>query len=390
VLNGVKIVNLIDIKLMNLKEIKNSNVLVRVCYDLSTLEQPARITDSMPTIFTLLENGNKVVLLSHWGRPKGTDDINLSLKNQVSTIEKELLKYAEENNLNLSDLKVDFVNQYETEDLKKAVSDSTSQIVLLENTRFDKNEKSKDSTERKAIAEKYSVLGEYFVDDGFPVSHRKEATNYELAQILPSYYGVSFQAEIDTLTKVKENPEKPFVLIMGGAKLETKLPLIEKLLPRADKVIVGGLLSFTFAKAANELGLQNVEIYASPVEEDFLESAKEILKNNPDKIVIPEDYIFDDSRGEKEGVDAGPNTLTKFKEALEGAKTVFWNGPIGFYEKEPYNQGTLELANYIANLDDCYKVAGGGDITTALPKEIIEKFSFASMGGGATLEFLSK
>ncbi len=375
---------------MNLKEIKSSNVLVRVCYDLSTLEQPARITDSMPTIFTLLENGNKVVLLSHWGRPKGFDDVDLSLKNQISTIEKELSKHAEENGFSTSNLNVDFVNQYETEDLKKAVSDSNSRIVLLENTRFDKNEKSKDAEERGAVAEKYASAGEYFVDDGFPVSHRKEATNYELAKLLPSTYGVSYQAEIDTLTKVKNSPEKPFVLIMGGAKLETKLPLIEKLLPKADKVIVGGLLSFTFAKAANELGLQNVEIYASPVEKDFLESAKEILKNNPDKIIIPEDYIFDDSRGEKEGVDAGPNTLAKFKKALEGAKTVFWNGPIGFYEKEPYNQGTLELANYIANLDDCYKVAGGGDITTALPKEIIEKFSFASMGGGATLEFLSK
>jgi phosphoglycerate kinase len=377
-----------------LNQISNKRVLVRVCYDISSLEQTSRIKDSLETVFTLLSNNNKVILLTHWGRPKGQERDSYSLKKQVSVIQKEINDF-EKINLPLKP-KISILDQYSTgfervaEVIKRAEPQS---LFILENTRFHPEEKSKEAYKRKDLAEKYASLADYFIDEAFPVSHRKEATNAEIKEILPFDFGISYQAEVDTLSKIKESPAKPFVLIMGGAKLETKLPLIKKLLPITDTIIVAGLLSFTFVKAGKELGLsylQEVDIGDTLVEEDFLDDAKSLLTDYPEKIVLPFDYVYDYSGGKKEGVDTGPESLHKFIEITSAAKTIFWNGPIGFYEKEPYNKGTLALAKHISNLENCYKVAGGGDITTALPTEIISKFSFASMGGGATLEFLAK
>ncbi len=376
-----------------LNKISNKRVLVRVCYDISSLEQTARIKDSLETIFTLISNNNKVIIVTHWGRPKGEVQDTYSLRKQLPIIQREIDEYK--NNLPFRP-EVSLLDQYSDgfeESGRKIEQAEAQNLFVLENTRFNPDEKSKDTTKRKELAKKYANLADYFIDEAFPVSHRKEATNAEIKEFLPYEKGISYQKEVNTLGKIKENPENPFVLIMGGAKLETKLPLIQKLLPITDKIIVAGLLSFTFVKAGKDMGLdylQGVDIGDTSVEEDFLEDAKDILANYPKKIILPFDYIYDYSDGKKEGVDTGPESLQKFIEITSTAKTIFWNGPIGFYEKEPYNKGTLTLARHISSLQNCYKVAGGGDITTALPSEVISKFSFASMGGGATLEFLAK
>jgi phosphoglycerate kinase len=376
-----------------LNKISNKRVLVRVCYDISSLEQTARIKDSLETIFTLISNNNKVIIVTHWGRPKGEVQDTYSLRKQLPIIQREIDEYK--NNLPFRP-EVSLLDQYSDgfeESGRKIEQAEAQNLFVLENTRFNPDEKSKDITKRKELAKKYANLADYFIDEAFPVSHRKEATNAEIKEFLPYEKGISYQKEVNTLGKIKENPEKPFVLIMGGAKLETKLPLIQKLLPITDKIIVAGLLSFTFVKAGKDMGLdylQGVDIGDTSVEEDFLEDAKDILANYPKKIILPFDYIYDYSDGKKEGVDTGSESLQKFIEITSTAKTIFWNGPIGFYEKEPYNKGTLTLARHISSLQNCYKVAGGGDITTALPSEVISKFSFASMGGGATLEFLAK
>jgi phosphoglycerate kinase len=365
---------------ININTIKNSKVLVRVNYDLPNLENDERIDDSLSTIQTLLEQNNKVILCTHWGRP---DPKDIESHSQLSTSRLDDIleeKLAES---------VLFVNQFSSwEEAKEEIDNAKENVIILENTRYNVDEKSKDPAARLELAKKYAQLADYFVDEAFAVSHRQEATNTEIKELLPSCHGVSFLNEINNLDKLK-SPQKPFVVVMGGAKLETKLELLNKILPKTDKLIVGGMLCFTFIAAKKVLGFENIpEIFESNVETDFIETAKELINQYGDLIVTPIDFIY--SPDGKYAFDIGPKTLELFANTLNNTKTLFWNGPMGFYEKPPYDKGTLELGKIITGLTNSFKVVGGGDTGSALPAYILDGIDFVSMGGGATLEYLSK
>lgn len=364
----------------NINAIKNSKVLVRVNYDLSNLEDDERIDDSLATIQTLLEENNKVILCTHWGRPD-PEDIESHSHLSTSRLDDLLEEKLAESVL--------FINQFNSwQEANEEINNARENVILLENTRFDNDEKSKDPAVRLELAKKYAALADYYVDEAFAVSHRQEATNTEIKELLPSCHGLSFLNEINNLNKLK-NPQCPFVVVMGGAKLETKLDLLNKILPKTDKLIVGGMLCFTFIAAKKALGISNLpKTFDSTVELDFIDKAKELIQQYGDKIVTPIDFVY--SPDGKYAYDIGPKTLELFAISLSDAKTIFWNGPMGFYEKLPYDHGTLELGRTIIGLTNAFKIVGGGDTGSALPRYILDGIDFVSMGGGATLEYLSK
>lgn len=359
----------------SLSNIQNSVVLVRVGYDLPNLQDVARIKDSLPTLNRLLENNNKLVLLTKWGRPDGESQ-DLSTQNLVTVIENEIKE------------KVAFLNQYTSfENTKNQIQNTNSKIFLLENLYFNSDEQSKDSNKRLDLAKKYASLGQYFVDECFISSHRKDATNTEIKTLLPTFLGLGYSQEIQHLDKLKIDPKRPFVAVMAGAKLETKLELITQMITKVDKILLGGLLCFTFIQAKKELGEINLpELKKSSIELNFLETAKELLQKYPGKILTPVDLVYKDDFAK----DVGPKTLEYYKENLADSQTLFWNGTLGHYEEMPFDYGTIELAKYMTSLQNCFKVIGGGDTNASLPAEILAGFDFVSMGGGATLDYLSK
>jgi phosphoglycerate kinase len=396
---------------INLDQITNSTVLVRVSFDIPSFDDIERILDAIPTIKQLLEQKNKLILCTKWGKIKEKIEIKEMINHPKSTslllpiLAKELKKVLPEyeNNLHDSDL-INYRNQFAAPSFAELKIDlyrhnfKFSPIVLLENTHFDPREKSKNEAERIEIAEEYAKLADFFVDEGFSSSHRVEATNTEIKTLLLFSFGLSFAREVENLEKLK-TPEKPFIILMGGAKLETKLPLLKRLLPVADKILVGGLLAFTFIKAAN-LNSENSqnkidlpEIFDSKVEEDFVATAQELLRNYPEKIVLPSDFVYDEnlenSTLRKTAGDIGELTIAKFGREIENCKTLFWNGPMGFFEKKPFDQATHQIAEIITK-SQCFSVLGGGDTNASLGKEILDKFGFVSMAGGATLDFLSR
>jgi phosphoglycerate kinase len=364
-----------------LTDLFNSRVLVRTCFDLPSLNDTSRIFDAKPTIQTLLAQNNQVIILTYWGRPGGQIKSNLSLKNQIPILEKIL------------EQPIELINQYEGFDQAKTkLNQSNSQLFMLENTRFDQREQSQNSQDRWQIAAQYADLATsqnkstqvYLVDESFPSSHRQEATNTELKQFLPTYLGVSYEQELIHLDKLKM-AQKPFVAIMAGAKLETKLPLIKKILPKVDKLILAGALCFTF------LAAQGVDVGGSKVEWEFLKVAEGLWQKYIHKLVLPVDFVWlgDGDSSNLKAVDVGPRSIQLMTKTLTGAKTIFWNGPLGLYE-QGYTQTSLALAEAITNLPNCYKVIGGGDTTSVIPVEVLAKFDWVSMGGGATLAYLSK
>ncbi len=365
---------------ININDIKNSKVLVRVNYDLSNLQDDERINDSLETIQTLLEQNNKVILCTHWGRPK-IEDIKSHSEFSTSRLDDVLEEKLAESVL--------FINQFNSWiEAKEEIDNARENVILLENTRYSSDEKSTDSAIRLELAKKYATLADYYIDEAFAVSHRQEATNTEIKLLLPCCHGISFLNETTNLDKLK-NPTKLFAVVMGGAKLETKLDLLNKILPKADKLIVGGMLCFTFIAAKKAMGYEDIpEIFDSVIELDFIETAKDLIRTYGDKIVTPKDFVY--SPDGKFAYDIGSKTLELFENTLRDTKTIFWNGPMGFYEKQPYDRGTLELGTIIASINDAFKVIGGGDTGSALPSYILDGMDFVSMGGGATLEYLCK
>jgi 3-phosphoglycerate kinase len=364
---------------MNLKGIKNSIVLVRVCYDVPSLTDIDRIINSVPTVKALLSQGNQVILLSHWGRPEGKRVPELSLEKLLPVVQSQFTE------------NVEFINQYDYFDKHMSLRDlmniTKTKLFLFENTRFHPHETSQNLFARDELAQKYSEIADYFVDEAFAVSHRQEVTNYEVKKLMSYSYGLSFENELTHLEKIKTNPERRFVVLMAGAKLETKLPLIEKMCEKADLVLIGGELCFTFLKA---LGPDlDIELYDSVVEEHYVQTALELMKKYPEKIILPVDFVYGERDGVKLALDLGEDTLALYKYELSQAKTIFWNGPVGYYLDPQYAKGTLEIGEYIASLSNIYRVLGGGDSVAVMPKKVLSSFDFVSMGGGATLEYLA-
>jgi phosphoglycerate kinase len=364
-------------------------VLVRadlnVPLDGDVITDDGRVRASVPTIKKLTDAGARVVVAAHLGRPKGAPDPKYSLA-PVARRLGELLGFE-------VPLASDVVGA-STRSTVDALADGA--VALLENVRFDARETSKDESERAALAAEFAALAEVFVSDGFGVVHRKQASVYDLARELPAYVGDLVLAELTVLRKLTGDPERPYVVVLGGSKVSDKLAVIDALLPRVDRLLVGGGMCFTF------LAAQGHGVGDSLLEPDMVDTCKRLLGD--DKILLPTDIVVaDDFSAEAntrvvatseipdgwKGLDIGPESVGAFAEVLAGARTVFWNGPMGVFELAPFADGTRGVANAIGE-SSAYSVVGGGDSAAAVRQLGIpeDAFSHISTGGGASLEFL--
>lgn len=368
-------------------DLKNKTVIIRADLNVPIKEgkvkDNSRILASVKTIKYALDNGAKVVVLSHLGRVKTEiDKIKTGLRPVYEELNKELdgrLRFTA------------FTRGPKVEVMVKEMK--YGEALLLENTRFEDIEGEKESKNDPELAESWAKLGELFINDAFGTLHREHASNVGLAKLLPSGLGFLVVKELNELDKL-DNPERPFAIIMGGAKVSDKLGVIKTLITKADKMLIGGGMAFTFLKA------KGVEIGKSLVEDEQLEYCKELLDNYGDKIVLPIDFkvaqdtedvmpMISDTIGMYQmGLDIGPKTIKLFQDSLEGVKTCFWNGPLGMYENPNYQEGTKMVLDYIAK-SDMYSILGGGDIVTCANQfGYSDKISFLSTGGGASLEYL--
>lgn len=365
-----------------LGDLSGKRVLVRS--DLNVPLDGARITDdgriraSVPTLRRLLDGGAQVVVMAHLGRPKAGPDPQLSLEPIAARLA-ELLGQP-----------VAFVT-----DVTDVPADAD--VVLLENVRFESGETSKDPAEREEFAGRLAALGDAYVDDAFGAVHRAHASVHEIAALLPSAAGDLVVRELEVLQQLTDDPQRPFVVVLGGSKVSGKLAVIEHLLPTVDRLLVGGGMAYTFLAA---LGYGVGE---SLLEADQIDSCRAFLETG--KITVPVDIVVasafaadaqttivdaDSIPADWQGLDIGPRTVELFTERLADARTVFWNGPMGVFEMAAFAAGTLGVASAIAALDGALTVVGGGDSAAAVRLLGIDEASFShiSTGGGASLEFL--
>ena len=370
-------------------EVKGKRVLVRsdlnVPLDGSTITDDGRIRASLPLIRSLAEQGAKVVVAAHLGRPKGAPDPKYSLAPVAVRLEELLGRPVR---LARDVVGADAVSS--AEDLREG------SVLLLENVRFEAAETSQDDAERGAFADRLAALADLYVDDAFGAVHRKHASVYDVAQRLPHAAGPLVAAEVDVLRRLEESPDRPYVVVLGGSKVSDKIKVIEALLPKVDRLLVGGGMCFTFFKA------QGHGIGTSLLEEEMLGKCQELLASG--KVVLPVDVVaatafsaeaehsvvpVEEIPDDRMGLDIGPRSVALFREALEGAKTVFWNGPMGVFELAPYAEGTRGVAEAVASLGGL-TVVGGGDSAAAVRALGIDesRFTHISTGGGASLEHL--
>ena len=384
---------------MNKKTVKDLNVegkkvLVRVDFNVPlskdgnhTISDDTRIKAALPTIDYLLENNAKVILMSHLGRPKGEANPEFSLKPVAEWLEKH---YGEKFHFLPSDIVVDEKVKEEVEKLENG------NLALLENTRYVKGETKNDPE----FAKELSSLADLFVNDAFGTSHRAHASNVGVANNLESAVGFLIQKEIEIMGKALENPEKPFVSILGGAKVSDKIGVIENLISKVDYILIGGGMAYTFLKA------QGKEIGKSLLEEDKMDLSLELIKKaeaNNVKILLPKDVVIADEIKEdaeteivdidnipqdKEALDIGPKTAKEYADIIKKAKTVVWNGPMGVFEVKVFANGTNEVAKALAD-SSATTIVGGGDSALAIEEAgYKDKITHVSTGGGASLEFL--
>ncbi len=369
-------------------DVQNKRVLVRVDYNVpikdGVIQDDTRVTASLPTIQKLLSGGASVVLMSHLGRPKGGPDPKYSLSPVAARLSELLGK------------PVQFIGGTPGSDetLQQVQALKPGEVALLENVRFEAGEEKNDA----GLNEKLAQLGDAFVLDAFGSAHRAHSSVSGVAGLLPHAGGLLLEAEVTALGKLLDGAERPYVVIIGGAKVSDKLKVIENLLPTVDRMLIGGGMAYTFVKA------QGGKIGKSIHEDDFLDKANELLAQYPGKIVLPTDTLVGDAFSadantrvvptndipdDWEGMDIGPDSQKAFTAALEGAKTVFWNGPMGVFEFEKFAGGTNAVAKAVADLQGAYTVIGGGDSVSAINKSgQAEKVSHISTGGGASLELL--
>jgi phosphoglycerate kinase len=374
--------------------VSGRRVLVRadlnVPLDGETITDDGRIRASVPTISKLTGAGARVVVTAHLGRPKGAPEEKYSLK-PVATRLNELVDAT-------VTLAADVVG-----DSARSTVDGLAdgEVALLENIRFDARETSKDEAERAALAADLAALvgeGGAFVSDGFGVVHRKQASVFDVARLLPAYAGGLVLAELEVLEKLTGSPERPYVVVLGGSKVSDKLAVIESLLPKVDRLLVGGGMCFTF------LAAQGLEVGKSLLETEMIETCKRLLGEAGNKILLPKDVVIADRfaadaatetvpvneiREGWLGLDIGPEASARYGTVLSNAATIFWNGPMGVFELAPFAEGTRAVAQAIVDSRG-YSVVGGGDSAAAvralgLPED---GFSHISTGGGASLEFL--
>lgn len=373
-------------------DVAGKKVLVRADFNVpmkdGEITNDNRIVQALPTIEYLLENNAKVILFSHLGKVKTDEDkAKLSLK-PVATRLSELLNKD-----------VTFVPQTRGAELEEAINNlKDGEVLVFENTRFEDVDGKKESKNDPELGKYWASLGDLFVNDAFGTAHRSHASNVGIASNLESAAGFLMDKEIKFIGGAVDQPERPFVAILGGAKVSDKIGVIENLLEKADKVIIGGGMAYTFAKA------QGKEIGQSLLEADKVVLAKELIERAGDKLILPVDarlatefsndaeagvVSVDDIPADKQALDIGPATIELFAKELEGAKTVVWNGPMGVFEFENFAKGTIGVCEAIAKLSDATTIIGGGDsAAAAMQLGFADDFTHISTGGGASLEYL--
>ena len=377
----------------DLGDLRGKRVLVRsdfnVPLDGTTITDDGRIRAALPTLEALLDQGARVVVTAHLGRPKGAPEAKYSLAPVAARLGELLGR------------EVALADDLVGDSAKATVAAlQDGQVALLENVRFDARETSKDDAERGALADELAALADAFVSDGFGVVHRKQASVYDVAQRLPHAAGTLVLAEVEALRKAVEDPERPYVVVLGGAKVSDKLGVIGNLLTKADKLLIGGGMMFTFLKA------QGHEVGSSLLEEDQVETVKGYLAQAQEsgvEIVLPVDTLVAPEFGSDDfevvavdaipagtmGLDIGPRSAALFAEAILGARTIAWNGPMGVFERPAYAEGTRAVAQALVDTEG-FSIVGGGDSAAAVRLLGFDEAGFGhiSTGGGASLELL--
>ncbi|MDO8382525.1 MAG: phosphoglycerate kinase [Microbacterium sp.] len=383
----------------SLGSLAGTRVIVRC--DLNVPLRDGKITDdgrvraSLPTLNALIQRGARVVVCSHLGRPDGTPDPKYSLEPVAQRLSELLAK------------PVAFARDTVGESAREAVAAlEDGDVAVLENLRFEPGETAKDAAERRAFAERLAALGDALVSDGFGVVHRKQASVYELAELVPSAAGLLIQTELDVLDRLTEKPERPYTVVLGGSKVSDKLGVISHLLPRVDRILVGGGMLFTF------LAAEGLKVGSSLLEADQLDTVRDYVQTAKDtgvELVLPTDIVVASKFGADAehvvtaadaiedtafgasglGLDIGPQSAARFAELIRGSKTVFWNGPMGVFEIPAFAAGTKAVAKALTEVDGL-SVVGGGDSAAAVRQLGFsdDQFGHISTGGGASLEFL--
>lgn len=371
-------------------DVSGKKVLLRVDFNVPmnndfNITDDTRIVDELPTINYLLEHGAKLILCSHLGRPEGVVNPKLSLRPVVSKLSDILNK------------QIQFIEDIYDENAKTVIDNlQDGEIAMLENIRFLKQEEDNDEKLAKLLAS----FADIYVFDAFATAHRKHASTYGVAKLLPNAIGFLVEKELDMFNKVLSNPEHPFVAIMGGAKISDKIPVIENLLDKVDTILIGGGMSYTFVKAiGGEVGQSLVDKQKIDIANELLDKAKE----HNVKIVLPIDNygaekFSNDAKIKRfnsgffskgfQGMDIGPSTTKQFKKIIKDAKTIVWNGPMGVYEFPNFRRGTKKIAKYVAK-SKATSIIGGGDTVAAIQElGFVKNITHISTGGGASLKLL--
>ncbi len=372
--------------------VKSKKVLVRVDFNVPIIDgeitDDNRIVQALPTIKYLVGEGAKVILFSHLGRIKTPEDLK-----------KKSLKVVSERLQSLIGQDVKFIPFTRGKELEDAINNmKDGEIVMFENTRFEDLDGKKESKNDPELGAYWASLGDLFVNDAFGTAHRSHASNVGIASHLESAAGFLMEKDLRYIGETVENPESPFIAILGGAKVSDTIGVIENLLKKADKILIGGGMAYTFMKA---LGYN---IGTSICEDDKVELAKSLLDKANGKIILPVDVVVADEfkedansrvtdykgiKSNEMGLDVGPKTIKLFKKELKGAKTVVWNGPLGVFEFEQFAKGTKSICEILADLKGARTIIGGGDsAAAAIQMGYADKFTHISTGGGASLEFL--
>lgn len=371
-------------------DVAGKRVLVRVDFNVPLKEgkvsDDSRIQATLPTLRRLLEQNATLILMSHLGRPKGPED-----KSRLGAVTERLSELLGQ------EVRYTPTDGPASAEQQQFVQEApTGSVTLLENLRFDSRETKNDP----ALARELAAYADVYVNDAFGAAHRAHASTEGVAHLLPSAAGLLLEREVEVLSRLLNSPDKPFKVILGGAKVSDKIGVIENLLERADEILIGGAMAYTFFKA------QGGQVGKSLVEEDKLELARDLLARAEQKgvmIRLPQDSVCAAEIKEDVetqihpsdaipegllGLDAGPDAVTSYQQALEEAKTILWNGPLGVFEVKPFDGGTRIIAQTVAALDT-YSVVGGGDSVAALNTTgLQDKIDHISTGGGASLEFL--
>lgn len=348
-----------------------------------------RIVQALPTIQYAIDNDAKVVLFSHLGRVKDEAD---KATNTLAPVAKRLSE--------LLNKEVKFINQTRGVELETAIKNlKNGEVLMFENTRFEDIDGKKESKNHPALGAYWASLGDIFVNDAFGTAHRSHASNVGIADnIEQTVAGFLMEKEIRFIGEAVDNPKRPFIAILGGAKVSDKISVIENLINKADKILICGAMAYTFFKALGH------NVGSSKVEDDYVDFAKSLLEKGKDKIVLPVDTVvskefgpdaeslvidFDKNNGEYMGMDIGPKTIELFGRELKGAQTVVWNGPAGVFEFEKFSNGTRAICQLIADLKEATTIVGGGDsAAAAIQFGFEDSFTHISTGGGASLEYL--